>query len=321
MRVSCSLGSLLTVNEIIQCSKSLGGTITDTIWIPETWGMECFSILGAVSTTNNTQNLGSSIINIYSRSPLTIAMGAATADTLSNGRLILGLGTSSIPIVQSLHGYKFDRPLQRMIEYVEIIRLALSQKPITYHGKIFNLDNFTLLIKPQQTNIPIYIAAINKKMINLAWGIADGVILYLRPLHEMQKTIPYMQSKKKIDVACQLITCVSKNSEEATYKAKKTIAFYVSVGEIYRKFLAENGYKSETDAILEQFKKTGLKSVHESVTDSMADALAIYGTPDECTAQLKKFTDAGITHPILQFNPLGNTTESFNLFTRTFLRD
>ena len=244
-------------------------------------------MLGAVSARTHTQKIGSSIINIYSRSPSNIAMGAATVDSLSNGRLVLGLGTSSIPIVESFHGNKFEKPLQRMTEYIEIIRQALSGKQINYEGKIFKLKNFALLIKPQRKQIPIYVAAINKKMVDLAWGIGDGVIFYLRPLNEMKKTISKMQSNKKIDVTCQLITCVSENSDDAIQRAKKTIAFYISVGEIYRKFLAENGYNSETSNIFEEFKKSGFKSNHELVSDSMLRSLTISGVPEECKNTIK----------------------------------
>jgi alkanesulfonate monooxygenase SsuD/methylene tetrahydromethanopterin reductase-like flavin-dependent oxidoreductase (luciferase family) len=287
--------------------------------VPETWGMENFSMLGAVSAKTSSQKIGSSIINIYSRSPSTIAMGAATIDTLSNGRLVLGLGTSSIPIVESFHGVKFEKPVQRMKECVEIIRLALSGKQINYDGEIFKLNNFTLLIKPQRNEIPIYVAAINKKMVDLAWSIGDGVIFYLRPLKEMKETISKMQSKKKLDVACQLITCVSDNSEEAIQRAKKTVAFYISVGDIYREFLAKNGFQNEVSEIFEEFKKSGFKTNYKLVTDSMLKSLTICGTSEECKKQLTNFVNAGIDQPILQFNPIGETMDSFKLFKKTFL--
>ena len=134
MRIGCSLGSLLSVNQVLESSKILSKTNIDSIWIPETWGMENFSMLSAVTNQTKTQKIGSSIINIYSRSPSLIAMGASTVDTLSDGRLILGLGTSSLPLVETFHGYKFEKPLQRMIECVEIIRLVLSGKKINYTG-------------------------------------------------------------------------------------------------------------------------------------------------------------------------------------------
>jgi alkanesulfonate monooxygenase SsuD/methylene tetrahydromethanopterin reductase-like flavin-dependent oxidoreductase (luciferase family) len=321
MRIACSLGSLLSVEEVLHCSKSLSDSKIDSIWIPETWGMENFSTMSAVASNTDSQKIGSSIINIYSRSPSTIAMGAATVDILSKGRLILGLGTSSIPIVEDFHGDKFSNPVQRMKEYVEIIRLALSKKQMNYSGKVFQLNNFTLLIEPKRKSIPIYLAAINEKMVNLTWEIADGVIFYLRPLEEMKKTITKMQSKKRIDVTCQIITCISEDSEIAILRAKKTLAFYISVGNIYREFLSKNGFQNETNNIFDEFKKSGFKSNHELVTEKMLNSLCIAGNPNESKKQLQKFRDSGVDLPIIQFNPIEDTKESFSLLKKTFLEN
>jgi len=321
MRIACSLGSLLSVNQVLECSEILSKTNVDTIWIPETWGMENFSMQSAVSNKTTTQKIGSSIINIYSRSPSVIAMGAATVDTLSDGRLILGLGTSSLPIIETFHGYKFEKPVQRMREYVKIIRLVLSGKEVNYTGEIFDLKNFTLLVKPKRESIPIYLAAVNKKMVDLTWDIGDGVIFYLRPINEMKKTITKMQLKKKIDVTCQIITSVAEDSDIAIDRAKKTLAFYVSVGKIYREFLAKNGFKNETSNIFDEFKKSGFKSNHELVSDSMLQSLCISGSPEECRKQLQIFRETGIDLPIIQFNPVGDISDSFQLLKKTFLEE
>jgi len=237
MRIAYSLGSLLTVDDILDCVDHLSQYTPDTIWIPETWGMENFSMLSVLSQKTKAK-IGSSIINIYSRSPSLIAMGAATIDTISGGRLILGLGTSSMPIVENFHGYQFETPVSRMKEYVEIIRLILSNKPVNYNGNFFQLKDFSLLIKPPRKDIPIYLAAVNEKMVRLSLEIANGVIFFLRPISVLRNTI--QKIKNKIDTACQLITCVSNDSEKAIVRAKQTIAFYVSVGKIYREFLAKN---------------------------------------------------------------------------------
>ena len=139
MRLGYSLGSVLSIEQVLNCASTLSNYNPDTVWIPETWGMENFSMLSTVSQkVLKKPKIGSSIINIYSRSPAFVAMGAATVDTISNGRLVLGLGTSSIPIVEEFHGYKFENPSLRMKEYVEIIKKILSGKKINYAGKIFN---------------------------------------------------------------------------------------------------------------------------------------------------------------------------------------
>ena len=105
-------------------------------------------------------------------------MGASTVDVISNGRLILGLGTSSIPIVENFHGTTFESPVQRMKECVDIIRMALRGEKINYSGKIFSLRDFSLLTKPIRKEIPIYLAAINQKMVEMTWDVSDGVIFY-----------------------------------------------------------------------------------------------------------------------------------------------
>jgi len=319
MRLAYSLGSLLSIDQILDCASHLSKYHPDTIWIPETWGMENFSMLSMVSQKVNSPKIGSSIINIYSRSPSLMAMGAATVDTISNGRLVLGLGTSSMPIVEDFHGLKFEKPVSRMKEYVEIIRLVLSGKQVNYDGNFFKLKNFSLLIKPLRNSIPIYLAAVNQKMVELTWEIADGVIFYLRPISELKNTIEKMQNKKKIDVSCQLITCVSEDSQKAIDRAKKTLAFYISVGEIYKNFLAKNGFQNETEEIFQEFEKSGLEHIHEFVSDSMIESLTICGNPQECLTKLNKFKDTGLDLPILQFNPIDDVKESFSLLTSTFL--
>ena len=317
-RLSYSLGSLLSIEEVLECSRKLNEIKPEVEWIPETWGMENFSMLGLASKENTFSKIGSSIINIYSRSPSLIAMGASTVDTISNGRLILGLGTSSVPIVENFHGNSFDAPIQRMKEYVEIIRLALQGEKINYSGKIFTLKDFSLLTKPIRKEIPIYLAAINQKMVEMTWDIADGVIFYLRPKNEMKETISKMQKKKKIDTTLQIITCIHEDEEKARNRAKKTLSFYIAVGKIYREFLQSTGYSDEVKIINEEYKKNGLDGLQEFVPEKMLDDLCIAGTSATAIKKLDAFRDVGIDLPIIQFNPIGNVKESFELLTKTF---
>jgi alkanesulfonate monooxygenase SsuD/methylene tetrahydromethanopterin reductase-like flavin-dependent oxidoreductase (luciferase family) len=196
--------------------------------------------------------------------------------------------------------------------------LILTGKKINYSGDVFSLKDFSLLIKPPRNEIPIYLAAVNQKMVELAWKIADGVIFYLRPKNDIKSLLSKMQNQRKIDASIQIITSVNDDSERATIRAKKTLAFYVSVGKIYREFLASNGFKNETENIFEEYKKTGLQNNYELVPDSMINELCISGTPDECKKQLKQFRETGIDLPIIQFNPTDSVKESFDLFTSTF---
>ena len=317
-RLSYSLGSLLSIEEVLECSRKLNKIKPEVMWIPETWGMENFSMMGLASKENTFSGIGSSIINIYSRSPSLIAMGASTIDIISSGRLILGLGTSSVPIVEDFHGNSFESPVQRMKEYVEIIRMALRGQKINYSGKIFSLKDFSLLTKPIRKEIPIYLAAINHKMVEMTWDIADGVIFYLRPKNEMKNTISIMQKRKKIDTTLQIITCVHNDDEKARNRAKKTLSFYIAVGKIYREFLQSTGYSDETQIIYDEYKKAGLNGLEKFVPEKMLDDLCIAGTPDIAMKKLNSFREIGIDLPIIQFNPIDDVNESFELLTKTF---
>ena len=158
-------------------------------------------------------------------------------------------------------------------------------------------------------------------MVELAWEIADGVIFYLRPISELQSTIQKMQSKRKIDVSCQFITCVSENGKEAVERTKKTLAFYISVGKIYREFLAKNGFEKETTDIYDEYKKSGFRTNYKLISTNMLDSLTICGTPKECKKKLDMFVKAGVSLPIIQFNPVGDVTKSFKLLVSTLSGD
>ena len=320
MRLSFSLGSLLSIPDVGGCLARMAGREPDTVWIPETWGMENFSMLSAAAAATRSARVGSSVINIYSRSPALAGMGAVTVDALSRGRMVLGLGTSSAPIVEDFHGIPFERPVSRMREYVEVVRLVAGGGRVDYRGRFFNLRNFALLVRPFRRSIPIYLAAVNGRMVDLAGEVADGVIFYLRPRREMPEAVRAARSGgRRIDVACQIITAVSEDAEAAVGRARRTLAFYVAVGGVYREFLAANGYRRETEAVMEEYARSGLRGVHNHVPDAMLRDLTVCGTPDEAERQMRGFAGTGIDLPIIQFNPVGGDVGgSFGLLQETF---
>lgn len=309
MRTSYSLGSLLSVGEVLECASALRGA--DTVWIPESWGAECFAMLAAVSQRTGAR-VGSSVVNIYSRSPALAAMGAATVDAVSGGRMVLGLGASSPAIVGGLHGLRFESPVGRMREYVDVVRRALAGGRLDHSGRHFRLSGFELMVRPAG-RIPVYVAAVNRRMLELAWEVGDGALLYLRPLSEIRRTVPAMQARRRIDAACQIVTAVSEDRAAAAARAKRTIAFYLAVGPIYRDFLARSGFAREAEAVRAEYAEAGLGGCARHVTDSMARELAAFGTPEDCRRAIRGFRDAGIDHPIAQLNPVGGAAESLRL--------
>ncbi len=313
-RISYSLGSLLSVGDVARCAGVLAERgEPDTVWIPETWGAEGFAMLGMLSQRLSSCRLGTSVVNAYSRSPALVAMGAATVDAVSGGRMVLGLGAGSRAIVEGLHGGRFDRPLARVREYVEVVRKAAAGGRLEHSGPAFRLGGFTPMVRPAGGRIPIYLAAVGRGMARLAWEVADGVIFYLRPPAEMKRTVSELrrESGRGIDVACQIITAVSADGGAARERARATLAFYVAVGEAYRGFLAASGYRDEAARIRAAYLAGGAAAAAAEATDRMLDDLTICGTPGECAGKLAEFREAGVDLPVVQFNPVGPAAESF----------
>jgi 5,10-methylenetetrahydromethanopterin reductase len=335
MKIGCSLGPLLSMDDVLKCAiladkynqtvpgDSNSDNNIDSIWVPESWGRESFATLGAIAQVTKRVRLGTSILSIFSRTPATIAMGAATLDMISGNRTIVGLGTSTEAIVQNWHGVKFVKPVSRMKEYVECIRLLISGERVRYSGEFFSLDNFKMLNSPPRKHLPIFLAAVNRRMLTLAAEQADGTILYLRPLEELKNTVARLKASaalgSKFEVALSLICAVSdKEPEKARARAAKTLAFYIAVGRYYNRFLAENGYREEVACITEEYQKGGGDAAAEQVSPNMLDALTVCGTREECRKGLSRFVDSGITLPILQFNPAGDAESSFRELLSTF---
>jgi 5,10-methylenetetrahydromethanopterin reductase len=322
-KIGYNPGSLLSMQEVITFAKLANDKPNiDSLWIPESWGREAFASLGALSQITTKPKLGTSIISIYARTPAMIAMGATTLDMLSNNRTIIGLGTSTPSLVENWHGLNFQKPILRMREYVECLRRMITGEKVNYIGTYVRVKDFKLLYRPQRERIPIFIAAVNRHMISLACDVADGVLLYLRPIEELKKTTCYIKSitkNKTFEIAYVIISAVSnKEPQKARDRAAKTLAFYIAVGEYYNRFISDNGFRNEVEQIVSEYRRNGLDSASRFVSEQMLDSLTICGNREECLKSLNKFKSAGISLPIIQVNPTGNTQSSIKEMLAAF---
>src|SRR5919112_30626 len=296
LKIGFSIGSLLQTKNVVEFSSAIDKLEhIDSIWVPETWGKEAFSTLGAISQVTSNVKLGTSIINIYSRTPATIAMGTISIDELSNNRMIVGLGASTPVIIENFHGISYTDPLLRMKEYIQSLRLLFQTSNKTnYNGKIIKIKNFAILEKSRE-DIPIYIAAVNKKMIHLGLDYADGLIFYLRPYKEIKDIINCINDKSNFNKCLVLITSVSnKEPQKAKDRVAKTLAFYLSVGQIYYNFLLTTEFKDDVEEIFKEYHNHGIERASQKVTNKMLDELVIYGSINDCKHQIKRFKNLGI---------------------------
>lgn len=322
-RIAYSLGPLLSIQQLLSFTKLADSKQEiDSLWVPESWGRESFATLGAMSQLSRRVHLGTSIINIYSRTPATVAMAASTIGTLSNNRVVIGLGSSTPAIVENLHGMTFNHPVDRMREYIQCLRLMLAGEKVNYNGRFFKIKNFKLIQPSEGIHVPIFIAAVNERMVSLGCELADGLLLYLRPINELNKTVSHLiqiNHKRRFEIACSFICAISnKDPDKAKERAAKTLAFYIAVGEYYHRFLSKNGFRKEVENITLEYYKNGGDAAAKTVPEHMLESLTIAGDSKECLKSLERFRATGITLPILQVNPVDDTESSIMELLSTF---
>src|SRR5881392_2017914 len=166
--------------DIIREAERLG---YDSVWTAEAYGSDAATILGWIAAQTSTIKIGSAIFQMPARSAAMTAMTAATLDQLSDGRMLLGIGSSGPQVSEGWHGVRFAKQLQRTREYIAVVRKALRRERVEIHGETLELPlpdgpgkALKLTIAPVQERIPIYLAAIGPKNTALAGEIADGWI-------------------------------------------------------------------------------------------------------------------------------------------------
>src|SRR5215213_10077904 len=160
-------------------------------WAAEAYGSDAATVLTWVAAQTQRIDVGSAVFQIPARTPAMTAMTAATLDTLSGGRFRLGLGVSGPQVSEGWHGVRFDHPLARTREYVEIVRRTLRRETVSYQGQHFTLPlpdgpgrALKLTVHPVRAEIPLYLAAVGPKNLALTGEIADGwLAIFFSPEH------------------------------------------------------------------------------------------------------------------------------------------
>ena len=180
----------LDFKAVIERAKIADAAGIHSIWVAEAWGRDAFTLLTLLAEHTSKVQLATSVVNIYSRTPAALAQHFGTLDELSNGRMIIGLGTSGPQVIEHFHGVPFNPPLTRMKEYVEIINMIMARTPLNYEGRLFKLHRgFTMRFETPRKHIPIWIASLNKKSVEFTAMKADGWLPVMIPINSLKKTI------------------------------------------------------------------------------------------------------------------------------------
>ena len=296
--------ALADMVECVQLAEELG---YESAWMAEGQGGDQFSILTSWALATKTILLGTSISSVFVRSAPTIAMAAATVDYYSDGRCVLGLGSSHKVQVGPQHGLEFSKPVQRVRECVDIVRTLLQDGEVSYKGDVYNIGRFDFWFQPFRKEIPIYLGAVNPRMLEISGEISQGAMLTTCTLDRARIAAEHVaigakragRDPKEVDVSTLLRTSLGPNKEEAARSLREFVAAYGSQFPRYRKLMAEAGYGEELEAVDRAWKAGDKDRAVELVPTRLIQDFALVGTPDDCRQRLKGYREAGLPLPII----------------------
>jgi F420-dependent oxidoreductase-like protein len=281
----------------------------DSFWVPEGWGYEVFTLLTEMALATKRIKLATGIVNVYSRSPGLIALSAASLDEISEGRLILGIGTSGKRVIEGFHGRPFDKPLTQTRDVIRVVRTLLSGQKLSDAGaENAAYRPFTIEMKPTRPHIPIYVAALRQKAIESIGELADGWVPTFWPydkLEEGKQWIAAGAARAGRDpsaiVTAPFSTVIPLGLEAGSMMAKRIIAFYIGgMGDYYIELLTRFGFGDACKRIAELYQNKATR--HEAaaaVPDAMMEKLVVSGDPAHCIEELKRRRSFGMDLPIL----------------------
>jgi len=275
-----------------------------SIWIPEAWAYEQFQLLTEVAVHTKNLKLATGIANVFSRSPGLLAMSAATLDEISEGRVILGLGTSGKLVVENFHGVPYEKPLTRLRETVNILRALWRGDRLSPElSSLMDLRHFKLEMTPVRPDIPIYIASLQKKAIHEIGKLADGWVPTFWPYDHFKEGLDWIaegaraagRDPAKIELAPFVAIIPFDDANMARTMIKPLVSFYIGgMGTYYHDMFCRYGFKKNADEVRDLYNAGNRKEAGAAVSDELIDSIAICGPVDLCKAKMEKWAANGV---------------------------
>ncbi|HKM50118.1 MAG TPA: LLM class flavin-dependent oxidoreductase [Candidatus Bathyarchaeia archaeon] len=297
--------------DIVRAIKLADQSGLHSVWLNEDIGRDSFVMLGNISNQTRRIRLATGIVNVYTRSAVQIAMAIATLDELSGGRAILGLGTGHDRSVLAGHGIKVDHPLERMRDYVTIIRKVLSGEYFSHENEIVQIKRSRLNIKHHALKVPIFLAARTRETVHLAGELADGVLLNMPSKKWIKdEVLPNIRNgtessgrhENDVTVAAIIHCHLSNDKDRACEAAKRSIVGY-SKSKAFVRMVSQMGYSSEIRKIHHIVIDGNAENPSKYVPDELARELVPFGTLNEIMERVEDLVKNGIKLPILSFRP------------------
>lgn len=297
-----------------QFAQTLG---FEEAWLAEVNGGDAYALAGALSQGVPGMHLGTAVTPAQTRTPFVHAMAAMTLAQLTDGRFTLGLGMSSPNIVKDWGGQPFDRPLPRMRDHVSAIRALLSGQKTNYEGETLSVHK-ARLSGPIPGQVPIYLGALNPKMLQLCGELCDGVILNMVPEHGLKQVTAEIrkgaEAAGKDPAALQVVSrlhVIMSDDEAGARKLVRAVFGPYAATPGYNRFFSWVGFKEEAKRVADSFKKGDREGVAAAVSDGLCDAIAVVGNAEKVRSRVRAYAEQGVD--VCVINPIGSPEQAREL--------
>jgi probable F420-dependent oxidoreductase len=303
--------SLPSVDETVEATRLAEQAGFESVWATEFTDRSATVPMAAMAQATERVTIGSAIAYAFGRTPLVLAAEARDLDQLSGGRLILGLGTGTKRMQRDWHGLDGEHPAPRMEELVPLVRrlLRLHEGPVEHEGRFYRVvvRPTAPVAPPLRTDLPIYMAGVNARMIEAAGAVGDGLVGH--PLFTQEYTREVVRpalargaeraGRAEPPPVAGYVTCsVNEDGEQARRDAAAIIAFNSTV-KTYSAIHTHHGFEPEVDAIRAGWKAGDWEAMAGGVSDRMIDAIALAGTADEVREQYAQRRAGLFEHTLL----------------------
>jgi len=287
----------------------------DSCWVAEAYGSDAPTVLSWVAAQTTRIDVGSAIFQIPARTPASCAMTAATLDTLSGGRFRLGLGVSGPQVSEGWYGAKFDKPLQRTREYSDIVKMALRRERVSYQGKHYVLPlpdgpgkALQLTVHPVRERIPMYLAAVGPKNLELAGELFDGWLgIFFSPEFGKEQLEQVAAGRAKVgktlegfDVAPSMPLVLGDDVRACADQIRWYAALYVGgMGSreknFYNQLACRMGYEKEAAEVQDLYLAKKYDEAAAAVPFEFIERTTLLGTKENVAERMKELAAAGVT--------------------------
>jgi F420-dependent oxidoreductase-like protein len=290
----------------------------DSAWTAEAWGTDAVTVLAWLGARTTTLKLGAAVMQIPARTPATTAMTAMTLDLMSGGRFLLGLGVSGPQVVEGWHGQRWGKPLGKTREYVEVVRAALRGERVELHGEHYDIPYsgpgatglgkpLKLLGRPLRADVPIYLAALGPRNVELAAEIADGWLpLFVSPERFDAVFRPHLtRAPEGFEIAAGVQIVAGDDLQACRDAVKPHLALYIGgMGargdNFYNALVSRYGYEREAAEIQELFLGGRQREAAAAVPDRLVDEVALVGPRERIAERLQAWRECGVTTLLCQ---------------------